>query len=285
MRSNPGRWHLLTRIDSIGRIPRVPIALLALLVASCGGGGDGGSPSLSPAPPTVPPSAGGVWGSVVGAQSVSLLIAEDGDLRLVGQGPTFGAGSVTVSASGQLSGSVRRVVPSGISLGSEVQQCSITGTVTARTALAATFSCTTPAGANVTQRFDFLYVSSAYDSPSSVGGLAGNYTLAFRPASNMLNVNSNGVVFAMYDNAWRCTVNGRFSVIDVRFNLYRAEWTFAACAVPGSQAYEGVTFTGFAQRTTSTPNSGAAPGNAIYVLLTSTVQNRLSWISVVYDPT
>jgi hypothetical protein len=26
-------------------------------------------------------------------------------------------------------------------------------------------------------------------------------------------------------------------------------------------------------------------GNAIYVLLTATVQNRLSWISAVYDPT
>lgn len=263
------------------------MALLALLVAGCGGGGGGGggSPSLAPAPPPVPPSAGGVWGSGVGAQSISLLIAEDGDLRLVGQGPTFGAGSVTVSSGGSLSGSLRRVVPSGIGGGSEEQSCSITGTVTARNALAATFSCTTPAGANVTQRLDFLYVSSAYDSPSSLGALAGNYTLAFRPASNMLNVNSNGVVFAMYDNAWRCTVNGRFNVIDTRFNLYRAEWTFAACAVPGSQAFEGVTFTGFAQRTTSTPNSGAAPGNAIYVVLTATVQNRLWWISVVYDPT
>ncbi len=136
----------------------------------------------------------------------------------------------------------------------------------------------------MTQRLGFLYVSSAHDSPSSVGGLAGNYTLAIRPVSNMLNVNSSGVVFAMYGNGPRCTVIGRFSVIDARFNPYRAEWIFAACAVPGSQAYEGVTFTGFAQRTTSTPNSGAARGNAIYVLLTATVQNRLSWISVVYDP-
>jgi hypothetical protein len=76
--------------------------------------------------------------------------------------------------------------------------------------------------ANVLQRFDVLCVSLAYDSPSSVGALAGNYTLAFSPASNMLNVNSNGVVFAMYDHAWRCTVNGHFSVIDTRFNLYRA---------------------------------------------------------------
>lgn len=285
MRGNLRRWHLITRIDSIGRYPRGLVALLALLVASCGGGGDSGSPSLSPAPPPVPPSAGGVWGSVVGAQSVSLLIAEDGDLRLVGQGPTFGAGTVTVAAGGSLSGSLRRVVPSGVAGASEEQSCSITGTVTARTTLAATFSCTTPAGASVTQRLDFLYVASAYDSPSSLGALAGNYTLSFRPASNMLNVNSNGVVFAMYDNAWQCTVNGRFSVIDARFNLYRADWTFSACATPVSQAFEGVTFTGFAQRTTSTPNSGAAPGNAIYVVLTATVQNRLALVSVVYDPT
>lgn len=261
------------------------VALLAMLVSGCGGGGDGGSPSLAPAPPPVPPSAGGVWATAIGGDSLSLLIAENGELRSAGQGPSFGAGSVTVAASGQLSGSLRRLVPSGIAGVPEEQSCSITGTVTARAALAATFTCTTPAGASVTQRFDFLYVSSAYDSASAVSGLAGNYTLAFRPASNMLNVNSNGEVFAMYDNAWRCTVNGRFSIIDARFNLYRAEWTFAACAVPGSQAFEGLTFTGFAQRTSSTPNSGAAPGSAIYVLLTATVQGRLSAISVLYEPT
>jgi hypothetical protein len=124
------------------------------------------------------------------------------------------------------------------------------------------------------------YVAAAHLGPSTPDGLAGNYTLEFRPASNMLNVNGNGDVFAMYDNGAQCTVNGRFIVIDARFNLYRAEWTFAACAGSRSRSLEGVTFTGFAQRSFGEPLP-----NGIYVLLTAPVEGRLSLISLLYVPT
>jgi hypothetical protein len=273
-----------------------PAIALVVLVAGCGGGGESGSPPTAPAPE--PPTAGGVWASGVGAESLSLYIAEDGDLRFAGPDLSFGVGTVTVSASGQLSGSLRRVlrppianpfpsvIPGATVTGRpEEQACAITGTATARASLRATFACTTAAGAPVTQAYDFAYVASAHVRPPSPAGLAGNYTLPFRPASNMLNVNANGEVFAMYDNGARCTVNGRFSGIDPRFNLYRAEWTFSACAVPDSQRLEGVTFTGFAQRTTSFATPGAVSFSAIYVLLTAVVQGQLSSISVVYEPT
>lgn len=280
------------------RSARALAALPVVLVASCGGGGGGGGDATPAAPPPEPPTVGGVWASGVGAESLSLYIAEDGDLRFAGPDLSFGAGTVTVSAGGQLSGSLRRVlrppianpfpaVIPGVTVAGrpEEQACAITGTVTARASLRASFACTTAAGAAVTQAYDFAYVASAHARPSSPAGLAGNYTLPFRPASNMLNVNANGEVFAMYDNGARCTVNGRFSVIDPRFNLYRAEWTFSACAVPDSQRFEGVTFTGLAQRTTSSATAGAVSASAVYVLLTATVQGQLSSISVVYEPT
>jgi hypothetical protein len=245
-----------------------------------------------------PASAGGVWASGLGAESLTLYIAENGDLRFAAPDFSFGAGAVTVSTGGQLSGSLRRVVPTappsafssllpGVTVigRTEEQVCMITGTVTPRQALTATFECTSASGATTTQRREFFYVATAHAGPSTLASLSGNYTLPFRPASNMLNVNTNGDVFAMFDNAWQCTANGRFTLLDARFSLYRAEWTLSACAVPGSQRFEGVTFSGFVQRTRSSGANGAVTEGALYLLMTATVQGQLSLISVVYDPT
>jgi hypothetical protein len=219
-------------------------------------------------------------------------------LRFASPDLSFGAGAVTVSSSTQVSGSMRRVVrtatpnafpsllPGATVIGRpEEQPCTISGSVATRSTLAATFTCTTGSGGVEVRSYDFAYVSSVHAGPASLTSLAGNYTLSFRPASNMLNVNSNGEVFAMYDNAWQCTVNGRLSATDARFGLYRAEWTFSACANPASQRFEGATFSGFVHRTRVVATDGSATDGALYVLLTAPVQGQLSLISVVYDPT
>lgn len=274
---------------------RIAVIAAALLATACGGG-DGSSDVAAGAP-----SAGGMWFSVGGDEPLTLYIAEDGELRA--SGASIGTGSVTVSLDGQLSGTVRRVplsvsgftsvavvrppaAPAAPTLAdrSAEQSCTVSGTVSPRTVLTATFACTSASGATTTRRYDLAYFAPGYEVPASLDRLGGNYTLAFAPNGNTLNVNSDGEVFGMYNNGWRCTVNGRFRSIDARFNLLRAEWTFSNCAVPASRRFEGVTFTGFVRRNTGVASDAFGP-DALYLLLTGSVQGQLTQISVFYERT
>jgi hypothetical protein len=270
----------------------------ATMLVACGD--DGGAPAN--VLPVEQPSVGGVWASGSDDDLFVLFVAEDGDLRFRFPDDSFGAGTVAVDGSGQLSGTLRRVVrfdlisppppfpllplPPAFAgpvittrLGVEEQSCTVSGSVSTRKSLSATFTCLSPRGGTETQTYAFAYIAPAYVGPSTPDGLAGNYALQFSQ-QNMLNVNSNGEVFGTWDiNFQRCTVNGRFSIIDGRFNLYRAEWTFGGCTGSRLRNLEGSNFTGFAQSvfTESKPN-------ALYVLLTGPVSGRLDLISIVYLP-
>jgi hypothetical protein len=270
------------------------------MLAACGGGDGGGGVGAAPAPVSALPSAGGVWAAPLGDGPGTLYIAENGQLQYTGS--CFGAGSVTVSADGEVSGTVREVATGAVFVGAvsaefsppvppiiggrfPERSCAVTGTVNPRVALEATFTCTSSSGSTTTRRHGFVYTAQLYETPSSLVSLGGNYTMAFGPAGNMLNVNSDGEVFGMYDNGWRCTVNGRFSPIDARFSLLRAEWTFSSCIGTVSQGFEGTTFSGFVQRFDETLSSSTIAPGSLYLLLTGTVQGRLTQVSVIYRRT
>jgi hypothetical protein len=145
----------------------------AAVLAACGD--DGRAPAEPPAP-----SVGGVWASDSGDDTLMLFVAEDGDLRFASQDGSFGAGTVTMDASGQVSGTLRRVVRSSLPsplppfpllppppgttaivttlLGVEEQTCSLSGSVSTRASLSATFTCQSLRGATTTQTYAFAYV-------------------------------------------------------------------------------------------------------------------------------
>ena len=253
---------------------------LGALLVGCGGGGDGGGGAATP-PPT-PQSAGGVWiANAVTATpptgTLMLLIAETGEMRMTGPGPSFGAGAVIVTNNNQVSGSyqTRSIQPSPTAPAAPDLDCTVQGTVTTRTSLQLAVRCTDTTGATTEQNLSFSY-DATHGTDSSLAAIAGNYTFEFRPATNTLNINGDGTLFGMFDNGPQCLLNGRVEIIDANFDLYKLTVSFANCTRLAQ--YEGITMTGFARR--------EIPGRtgAFYALLTGVVDGRLQSFSVLYVP-
>ena len=83
--------------------------------------------------------------------------------------------------------------------------------------------------------------SSAYDTPSSLATIAGNYT----DGSNTLSIDGNGVIFEQ-DPTTGCVINGRVSLINAQYNAYSLSVTFSMCTGSAAAA-NGVTMTGLAE--------------------------------------
>jgi hypothetical protein len=116
----------------------------------------------------------------------------------------------------------------------------ISGTITQRSSMTLTTTSITSMGTALGSSTDTWTFSSAYDTPSSLATVAGNYTVG----SNTLSINSNGVVFEQ-DPTTGCVINGQVSLIDTQYNAYSLSFTFAGCM--GSAAVlNGVTMTGLA---------------------------------------
>jgi hypothetical protein len=275
---------------------RVLVSLVcAALVAACSGGDDSApAPAGSSAPPApvATQSAGGIWIGIPGAnESATFYIAETGELiaQMSAPGATppsfsFGSGAVIVNNPDQVAGTYRlRSLPSGfVALGAlpPEQTCAMDGTVTERSLLQVTLSCTDDAGTTTDRTLNMLY-NPAYDLDSSLADIAGNYTVPFRPQTNTLDINASGVVFGMLDNGPTCTVNGQVQIIDARFNLYRFEIQLSLCQGPIGQLYEGTTFRGFAARNLPGMRTGA------FILLltgTSTLSGPIQFFSLLYEP-
>jgi hypothetical protein len=265
-------------------------AILALFAsAGCSGGGSGSavgpSPNLPGSPlPAAQQSAGGFWFALTGGSTaMTLMIAETGEMRVTmppsasSSGPAFGYGAVLVTTN-QVAGSfeTRAVQSSPTSpVGAELD-CTFDGTVITRVSMQATVVCTDTTGSATTTDLTFHY-DSRYDTDSSLALIAGNYTLALNTTGNSLNINGDGTLFGMYQNGPHCTLNGRVSIVDASFNLYRFEVLFSGCSV--LPYLEGVTMTGFATRDLPGQKAGA-----FHLLLTAVVAGRLEFVSVVYEP-
>jgi hypothetical protein len=270
----------------------------AALVAGCSSGDDDDSsaanPATNPTPPAPAPtqSAGGIWLGLPGTgESATFYIAETGELlaQVSALGatppspPSFGSGAVIVNNPNQVAGTYTlRSLPTGILIPGAAppqQTCTLDGTVTERSLLQATTSCSDSAGNTTSRTFNMLY-NPAYDSDSSLADIAGNYTVPFRPQTNTLNINGSGVVFGMLDNGPTCTVNGQVQIIDARFNLYRFEIQLSLCQGVIGQLYEGTTFRGFAARNMP----GLRPGAFILLLNgTGTINAPFPFFSMLYE--
>jgi hypothetical protein len=265
------------------------ILVLALLTGCGGSGGDGGS-SSAVAPTTVPlpaqQSVGGMWASSTPNSPMSLMIAETGDVRVAipptgNSGPAFGYGAVTVIGN-RVEGSLEtRAIPfSPTSSSAPELDCTISGTVSTRLSMQLSIACVDGAGTTTTSSVSFFY-DPRYETDSSLAAIAGNYTLSVNSATNTLNINGDGTMFGLYHNGPRCTLNGTISLIHGDFNLYRVEVQFSGCTGFVTQ-YEGATMTGFATR--FVPPPPGQPAGTFQLLLTTVLNGRLEFISVLYVP-
>ena len=195
-------------------------------------------------------------------------------------GPTFGAGALSVSNGNQLAGSyeAKGIQPDPTAPRPELLNCDLDGTVMERVQIDIAIECSDASGPVWDVSATLLY-SPRYDQGSSLDTIAGNYTLPFNTATNMLNINNDGVVFGMYHNGPNCTVNGQVSLVDPLLNLYLVEWTFANCVFPFPQ-YDGGQLTGVAVMNPSP----LAPPDSFYLLLTGDVDGEFRSISVQYEP-
>jgi hypothetical protein len=212
-------------------------------------------------------------------------VAENGDLRAIMAGPpgvpttnppAFGSGAILVTGS-QLTGMYDLKRLGSITAPPATNEsCALTGTVNERISLSVSLECTDATGtarsATVTLGYDF-----DHERDSSLDLIAGNYTLSFRPLTNVLSIDSNGTLFGVYDNSFNCTVNGSVALIDPAYNLYRFAWQLSACRLPFAR-YEGATFAGLGYR-----EPRGTPQGSFIVLLTGVVDGRLDAASVLYE--
>ena len=82
--------------------------------------------------------------------------------------------------------------------------------------------------------------SNAYDTPSSLATIAGDYTAG----SNTLSINGNGVIFEQ-DPTTGCVINGQVTLINTQYNAYSVSVTFSSCTGSAAAA-NGLTMTGLA---------------------------------------
>lgn len=267
------------------------LSLGVMLAAGCGGGDNGiedadatargvSAPASAPAPRTSSP--GGIWHTTVtGDESITLFVAETGEMTVMQSGPAVGAGAVMVYDGDRITGtySLRRTATDADADGGD-ESCTLEGTIVERVALRLTLTCGDSANPDAAARRVSLVYDAAYESDASLADVAGNYTLAFDEQSNILTISADGAAFGMYDNGpVACTVNGTVEIIDPEFSLLRIELTFANCLGSAAGRYEGETMTGLGWR--GPPGSAAG---SILVMLTELIDTRFEYVSVLYEP-
>lgn len=94
--------------------------------------------------------------------------------------------------------------------------CDISGTVVERQVLNVQVDCS-DASAVVFSRSYRMTPQPGYDEGSSLESIAGNYTIAVRPDTNILNIIADGSIFGIFHNGANCTINGLVSEIDSNY--------------------------------------------------------------------
>jgi len=256
---------------------RIISVLAPIALAACGGDS---SPAL-PSPADRTPSPGGHWSTVHNGSQVTFYVAETGTVRALIETapatiPLVGAGTVSSTAAGSVSGSLqaRDDQPIGNELG-----CALSGALAERISLELDVTCSDAAGI-VYEETLAMTPQPGYEVDSSLADIAGNYTLSISVAPNTLNIAADGTLFGMWDNGEQCTVNGLVSIIDPDYNLLGIDWRFSNCS--GSfPYYDDAELTGLAlQRTES-----SWPAGTYSFILTGQTDQRVNVIVITYVPT
>jgi hypothetical protein len=228
-------WEWVVSKAALHKFPAV-IALIGCLTA-CGGGGDGGTTATASAPPAPPTNAspGGVWNGTDAASGLSItgLVTETGEFHFLRSDGIQYFGTMTVTGNAATA-NFTGVVPAGYQYpdGSLTGTGTLTGTIQARTSISGTASFTTARGAASPSSNLTLSFNPIYNRSSSLSAIAGNYR---DPDTNsVINVNSNGVIFAQ-DAVTGCVINGSAAIVNASYNAYRLEYNFSGCR--GSRAY------------------------------------------------
>jgi hypothetical protein len=189
---------------------------------------------------------------------VNFYIAETGIVRAVIETapatiPIAGAGTVSTTATGSVSGSLQAIddQPVGKELG-----CALSGVLEERTTMELDVTCSDDAGIVYDESLT-MTPQPGYEVNSSLADIAGNYTLPIFAARNSLNIAADGTIFGVWDTVGQqCTINGLVSVIDPDYNFLGIEWRFSNCSGP-ILYFEEAELTGLAiQRTSSSWPAG-----------------------------
>jgi hypothetical protein len=255
------------------------IQLLPFLLIGCGGSGSPAADRLQ--------SAGGAWSTQdSNGEFVELLISEVGEVRstfrvpAVTEAVTFGAGFLEVMPDGSVVGilEAKGIQPSPTAPRPVELSCSLLGTIEERQFLSIQIACSDDSGIVHDETVSLSY-GLEYEEDSSLELIAGNFTLAFRPQTNILNINSDGVLFGMYHNGANCTVNGSVSIIDPNYNLVAVEWTMSSCIDPFG-IYEGIKMRGFARQIVGL----VQPPGSYDLILSGTTEDGFQTFRVFYEP-
>jgi len=197
-------------------------------------------------------SIGGIWFGIdpISGQDVLGIASEDGDFHFVREDLVQYAGEADTEGS-TVTGDFVGFTPPGFEFedGSTRGTGTISGLVEERERLQLDVVFTTSEGTQDSGTITLAY-DEIYERDSSLSTIAGNY--ATRGTNGVINVNSNGEVFAQ-NSTTGCTANGEVSIIDERYNAYRVEWTYSNCAGELSDL-NGLTFSGLATLDDTTEN-------------------------------
>lgn len=224
---------------------RVAVLLMAALAAACGGSGGGGGSK----PAVQDAAVGGLWEgqtNIAGQGVFELIgiIAEDGTAYFLQEDGVMYWGKVT-SSGNSLSSTLEGAGILGIPLwdGSASGSGSATGTINARTSIAANSTFTTALGSKSTASIALSFYS-LYDTDSSLALIAGNYVDSLGLYAGVLNIAGDGVVFLQNPDTG-CVINGQVAIINPSYNAYDVRFSYSSCT--GSNAvFNGATFQGLA---------------------------------------
>ncbi len=193
------------------------------------------------------PSPGGVWlGEDSDGTQLVALVTETGRFQLLDENEFQGSGILTVAVNGEISASFEMLAPLGGSFpnGGIYADCSLSGFVVARATVDGSVVCTArgTGSAQTTVSVGLSY-QALYDLGSDLATFAGTWTTASNPGSDVVNVDSMGVISGQDGSGSGCVYSGQVAIIDARFNAYDVEWTYASCTGP-SAALDGATFSG-----------------------------------------
>jgi hypothetical protein len=205
---------------------RATALLAAVILGSCGGGGGGTTIVPTDASP------GGIWSGTdsLSGLAVTGLVTEAGEFHVIRSDNVQFFGTLNVSRN-SVSGNFTGVTPVGFVFpdGSATGTGTISGTVQERVSASLATSFRTSRGTTSASNL-LLTFNALYNRASSLATIAGNY---LDPVTNaVINVNSNGVVFAQGAVATGCIITGTISVINAMFNAYRVQYTFSSCGTP-----------------------------------------------------
>lgn len=217
-----------------------------LLLSGCGGSGSPISTGSSGGGGSTQNSPGGIWRGTesISGLSVTGIIDESGNFQFVRADGVQYVGAATVSGT-TLTANLEAIVPLGFTFadGSHHGAGSISGTLTARSAITSTTKFQTDLGNTAQDGTLNLTFDALYNKASSLSTLAGNFVDASN--SNLaVTVRTDGTVFAQDPNSG-CVLNGNVTIINASYNAYKIQFTYGNCAGE-AMPLNGVSFSGLA---------------------------------------